>query len=165
MGGSEFPSFQVTEKPSSQIYKLQSFWLSKFPQEGGREDQWEAWNWSCDLSANERPRKKLHPMAQTDKKTYIRTSRLYERHGPVEPSEKSPINICYIFVGSANIVCTCVFKVQGCYISSTRQFWNRINYLITLLIHNLYWCKVGDGKGLDFGKGMSWHVKGPLQRD
>ena len=31
----------------------------------GREDQWDAWNWSCDLRANERP-KKTAPYAQTN---------------------------------------------------------------------------------------------------
>ena len=33
----------------------------------GGENQWEAWNWSWDLKANERPWKKLYPMAQTNK--------------------------------------------------------------------------------------------------
>ena len=36
---------------------------------GGGEDQWEAWNWSCDLRANARPRKKMHPMAHNYKRT------------------------------------------------------------------------------------------------
>ena len=35
----------------------------------GGEDQWKAWNRSCDLRANEKPWKKLHPMAQTDRQT------------------------------------------------------------------------------------------------
>ena len=35
---------------------------------GGREDQWEAWNWSYDLRANERP-KKIHPLTQTDRQS------------------------------------------------------------------------------------------------
>ena len=34
---------------------------------GGRwcGDQWESWNWSCDFRANEKPKKTMHPMAQT----------------------------------------------------------------------------------------------------
>ena len=36
---------------------------------GGGGDQWEAWNWSCDLRANERPRKKLHQMAHKTRLT------------------------------------------------------------------------------------------------
>ena len=43
--------------------------------EGRREDQWEAWNWSWDLRANERP--KLHLMAQTDRHPDILTHRHY----------------------------------------------------------------------------------------
>ena len=39
----------------------------------GKEDQWKAWNWSCDLRANERPQKKLHPMAHTSIQTDIAT--------------------------------------------------------------------------------------------
>ena len=37
------------------------------------EGQWEAWNWSCDLRANERPPKKLHPMAQNHTHTHRQT--------------------------------------------------------------------------------------------
>ena len=42
---------------------------------GGGGDHWEAWNWSCDLRANERPRKKLHSMAQTDRHTHTQIER------------------------------------------------------------------------------------------
>ena len=34
---------------------------------GGREDQWEAWNWSCDLRANKRPKKTAPNGRQTDR--------------------------------------------------------------------------------------------------
>ena len=39
----------------------------------GGEDQWEAWNWSCDLRANETPREKLHMMAQKKRQTSRQT--------------------------------------------------------------------------------------------
>ena len=35
--------------------------------------KWEAGIWSCDLRANERPRKKLHLMAQTNRQTHSQT--------------------------------------------------------------------------------------------
>ena len=58
-----------------------SFFGGEGGAEGGREDQWEAWNWSCDMRANERPWQKLHRMAQTY--TDRRTWRLYDWIGPV----------------------------------------------------------------------------------
>ena len=58
-------AFQVSE-----IHRFPSFQVSKFPRDGGREDQWEAWNWSCHLRANERPWKKLHPIAHTDRQKH-----------------------------------------------------------------------------------------------
>ena len=71
------------------IFILQS--REKFRRAG---DQWEARNWSCDLRANERPRKKLQPMAQTHKQTHKKTHkhthththtwRLYDWIGPVK---------------------------------------------------------------------------------
>ena len=77
---SDLSSFQVTEFPSFQVSK-----------EGWREDQREAWNWSCDLRANERPwGKKLHLMAQTDIQTSrhpdIQTWQLYDQLGSEGPS-------------------------------------------------------------------------------
>ena len=38
-------------------------------------DQWETGMWSCDLRANERPLKKMHPTAQTDRQTDKQTNR------------------------------------------------------------------------------------------
>ena len=49
-------------------------------------NQWEAWNWSCDLRANERPGEKMHLMAHTDTQTDRRIWRLYDKLGPVGPS-------------------------------------------------------------------------------
>ena len=46
---------------------------------GGEVDQWEAWNWSCNLRATERP----WPQKQVkDKQTRIATSRLTWPRGP-----------------------------------------------------------------------------------
>ena len=42
--------------------------------------QWEAWNWSCDLRANDRPRIKLHPMAQANKLPDKETNRQTDGH-------------------------------------------------------------------------------------
>ena len=52
------------------IFPRWFFFLLSFLERGGggREDQWEAWNWSCDLRANERP-KKIHPLTQTDRQS------------------------------------------------------------------------------------------------
>ena len=43
---------------------------------GRGEDQWEAWNWSCDLRANERPKKTPPDGAdrQTDRQTNRQTN-------------------------------------------------------------------------------------------
>ena len=69
---SEFPSFPVSQFPSFRVSELPSFKVSKFPRGGGREDQWEAWNWSHDLRANERPHKKLHPIhIKSPKKSFL----------------------------------------------------------------------------------------------
>ena len=54
----------------------QLFWGRGGRGEGGRKDQWAAWNWSCDLLANERPWEKVHPMAQTTRQT----SRHFDGH-------------------------------------------------------------------------------------
>ena len=74
---SELPIYLVSEFPSFRVTEFRSLQVCKFPKEGGKEDQWEAWNWSCDLRANERPWKKLHPMAQT----YTQTDILTNGHG------------------------------------------------------------------------------------
>ena len=71
--------FHVSQFPCLRVYKFQ--------REGGREDQWGAWKWLCDLRANERPQNKLHPTAQTEIQTDIwtdrRTWRLYDWIGPL----------------------------------------------------------------------------------
>ena len=46
----------------------------------GRRDQWEAWNWSCFLRANERPRKNGTRLC---KQTHKQTWRLYDWIGPM----------------------------------------------------------------------------------
>ena len=75
--------------------KMSSCWCTVPPPPGGQGgaggvDQWEAGIWSCDLRANERPRKKMHSMAQTHRttepQTHRRTWRLYDQLGPVGPS-------------------------------------------------------------------------------
>ena len=51
-----------------------SFQVTKFPSFQGREKQWEAWNWSCDLRANERPKNNFTRWRkQTDRQTSRQT--------------------------------------------------------------------------------------------
>ena len=63
---------------------------------GGREDLWQAWNWSFDMRANERPKKQWEtallpwvllcsPGTQWRRTTHGRTWQLYERIGPFGP--------------------------------------------------------------------------------
>ena len=55
---------------------VRKFW------EGGRGGQWEAWNWSCDLRANGRPKKNCTRWHRTtDKQTEMATLWLNRRSG------------------------------------------------------------------------------------
>ena len=52
--------------------------------------QWEAWNWSCDLRANERPKKTAPDGTESQRETHthIWKSQLYDWIGPVTDSVK-----------------------------------------------------------------------------
>ena len=101
-GGGVCQSFQVFDFLNYQVCEFPSFQVSKFTRKGGREDQWEAWNWSCHVRANERPNKTAPNGVdwQTDKQTHghgdsltnsAKWGRVGENHNDCPPFVKQPL--------------------------------------------------------------------------
>ena len=95
--------FRVSKFLSFRVTKFPSFQVSKFPrEEGGREDQWEAWNWSCDLRANERPKKNC---TRWCRHTHTRTWRLFDSLVKIRNHQFKDIHqICWEFLATKHLL-------------------------------------------------------------
>ena len=100
--------------------------------------QWEAGIWSCDLRANERPQKKSHEKGQTYniQHTYNiqRTSRLYDRIGPVGRFYEKHVYFEHNLMNTSFVkhfwscgCISCAFGARGCAYNTSYWFWQHPN--------------------------------------